>query len=156
MIHLAKKAKSIKEGTKIAAELITRGEAFTKFKEIVKAQGGDISFIDNPEKYKRPRYHSNITSDKPGYIENIDTYEIGMASVELGAGRQTKEDKIDYKAGIIFHLKTGDKVTKGDTIAEIYSDSEKGILSAEERIKLSVQISRRRPAGRKLIKKIIS
>lgn len=156
MIYLAGKADSLQAGTKIAESHVSNESAFEKFLEIVKAQGGDIAYIDNPEKYKRSGYHGNITSDKTGYVANIDTYEIGMASVELGAGRQTKEDKIDYKAGIIFYSKTGDKVTKGDTIAEIYSDSEKGILSAEKRIKLSVQISRRRPAGRKLIKKIIS
>ncbi len=155
MIYIAGKADSIQAGTKIAESYVSNGRALDKFIEIVKAQNGDITYIDNPEKYKKSRHHRNITSDKTGYVASIDTYEIGMASVELGAGRQTKEDKIDYKAGIIFHSKIGDKVGKGDSIAEIYSDSQKDILSAEERIKLSVKISRSRPAGIKLIKKTI-
>ena len=156
MIYLAEKAKSIIEGTKIAENLIRNGQAFGKFKDIVKAQGGDVTYIDHPEKYSSSLYSKRVTAEKTGYITEIDTYEIGMSSVELGAGRKAKEDKIDPKAGIIFRLKTGDKVKKGDIIAEIYSDSEKGIQSAEERIKNAVVIKQKRPSGKKLIKEIIT
>lgn len=153
MIYLAKKAKSIYEGTKIAESLVASGKAFEKFTDIVKAQGGDISHINNPEKYYRPKFHTKVITGKSGFITKIDTYEIGMSAVELGAGRMTKEDKIDYKAGIIFNLKTGDKVGKGDTIAELFGDSDQGIKSAKERINNAITIGDNKPSKLKLIKK---
>ncbi len=155
MIYLANKAASIEEGTKLSKQLIENGKAFDKFLEIVKAQGGDISFINNPGKYPSSKYHDKVFTEKHGYISKIDTYEIGMASLELGAGRKTKEDKIDPKAGIIFKVKIGTKVKKGDIISELYSDSKEGIKLAKERISNAVTISKSKPSGIKLIKKII-
>ncbi len=156
MIYLAKKAESIDEGTKTAETLVLNGKALAKFMDIVEAQGGDISLIHRPEKYQGSKHTERIVSKKSGYISEIDTYEIGMSAVELGAGRKSKEDKIDHKAGIIFKLKLGDKVKKGETIAEIFSDSGKGIDLAGRRILESITISRDKPAVLKLIKKTIS
>jgi pyrimidine-nucleoside phosphorylase len=156
MIHLGGIAKSIEEGAEVAADLIANGKALAKFREIVTAQGGNVAYIDNMGKYKRSKYHSRIASDKTGYIAKIDTHEIGMASVELGAGRKTKEDKIDHRAGIIFRLKSGNKVNKGDIIAEIYSDSRDGVLTAGERIKNAVFINRIKPTRKELVKAVIT
>ena len=156
MIYLAKKAASLEQGTKIAESLIQDGKALDKFKEMVKAQGGDISFISNPEKYPESTYKRKITSQKSGYISAMDTYEIGMSAIELGAGRKTKEDKIDHKAGIILNIKVGDKVQKGDLIAELFSDSGKGADLAGDRILKAISISKDKPAGLKLIKKMIT
>ena len=155
MIFLADKADSIDEGTKLSEQLIENGKAYDKFIEIVKAQGGDISFIKNPEKYPQSKYHEKVIAQKSGFISEIDTYEIGMSSVELGAGRKTKEDKIDPKAGIIFKVKIGTKVKKGETIAELFSDSKEKIKSAEKRIISAVKISQQKPVIPKLVKKII-
>jgi pyrimidine-nucleoside phosphorylase len=156
MIYLAKKAASLEEASKIAESLIQDGKALDKFKEMVKAQSGDISFISNPEKYPGSKYKRKITSQKSGYISVMDTYEIGMSAIELGAGRKTKEDKIDHKAGIIFRVKVGDNIKKGDPIAEIFSDSKKGIGLAGDRILNAVTIAKDKPAGLKLIKKMIT
>ena len=156
MIYLAKKAVSLEEGTKIAESLIQEGKALDKFKEMVKAQGGDISYISNPEKYPESKYKRKITSQKSGYISAMDTYEIGMSAIELGAGRKTKEDKIDHKAGIIFRVKVGDTIKKGDPIAEIFSESKKGTGLAGNRILNAVTIAKDKPAGLKLVKKIIT
>ena len=155
MIYLAGKTNSIDEGTKTAKEIILNGKAYSKFLEIVKAQGGDVSFINNPEKFPGSKFKSKILAEKSGYISEINTYEIGMASVELGAGRKTKEDKIDHKAGIIFKSKIGNKISKGDTIAELFSDSKEGISLAQKRISDAINIKNNKPAKTKLIKKII-
>ncbi len=111
MICLANKAEQIEKGQN-CKKLIQNGKAYDKFLEIVKAQGGDISYLNNPEKYPSSKFHDKVIAQKSGYISKIDTYEIGMASLELGAGRKTKEDKIDPKAGIIFKVKIGTKVKK--------------------------------------------
>lgn len=155
MIYLGKKAKSIQDGEKIASKKIENGEAFKKFVEIVKLQGGEINYIDNPDQYPKSIYIQKIKSVKRGYIEKINTYNIGMASLELGAGRKTKEDKIDPKAGIVLFKKIGDYVNKGDIICELHSDSKSKIKSAEDIILRSIKFSNTKPTLPKLIKKVI-
>ena len=156
MIYLAEKASSLEEGTKTAESLIAEGKALDKFKDMVKAQGGDISFIEKPESYPHSKHTKNIVSGKSGYISEINTYEIGMSAVELGAGRKTKDDKIDHKSGIIFNCKIGDTVTKGDLLARLFADSSDSIEVARQRILKSISITNEKPAALKLIKKIIS
>jgi len=156
MIYLGDKASSIKEGKEIAQEIISNGKAFDKFIEIVKLQGGDVSYLKNPEKYPESKYHEKIYSEKTGYVQNINTYEIGIASSELGAGRLTKEDIVDPKAGIIFYPKIGDKIKKGDIIAEIFTDKKETIDNTKKKILSSIKISKSKTRKTKLIKLIIT
>lgn len=156
MIYLGNKASSVEEGKEIAEEIILSGKAFSKFLEIVKLQGGNIFYLKNPDNYPKSKYHEKNYSDKNGYIQSIDTYEIGIASLELGAGRFTKEDKIDSKAGIIFYPKIGDKIKKGEIIAEIFTDRKESIDSAKKRILYSIKISKGKTKRSKLIKLIIT
>ena len=155
MIFLAGKSDSIDGGTKKAKELVRNRKAYEKFIDIVKAQGGDISYIHHPEKYPKSKFSEKIIADKSGFISQINTYEIGMASVELGAGRKTKEDKIDHKAGIIFNFKLGNKINRGDVIAELFSNTRTGIKLARERITNALTIQNSRSLKPKLIKKIV-
>ncbi len=155
MLLLGKKVKSLKQGIELSNEMIKSGKAFDKFIEIVKAQNGNVFYIKNPEKYPKSKYHHKIFSGKSGYAEKIDTYKIGIAALELGAGRKTKEDKIDPKAGIIFEVKLGNKIKKNDIIAEVFSDNKNGIETASKLISEAVSISKTKPAKTKLIKNII-
>ncbi len=155
MIFLAGKSKSISDGKKKAFEQIINGEAYSKFLEIVKLQGGKISFIENLEKYPKSKFSKKIISLKSGFVNKIDTYQIGMASLELGAGRKTKEDKIDPKAGIVFKIKIGQKITKKNEIAILYSDDKSKLKIAEEMILDSISFSKSKVSKPKLIKKIL-
>lgn len=155
LIFLGKKSKSLKEGELIAKQKIESNEAFNKFLEIVELQGGDTNYIKYPDRYSKSKYRSTLKSTKSGFIEKMDTYNIGMASLELGAGRKTKEDKIDPKAGIIFYVKIGDLVNKGEKICDLYSDSKAKIKIAEALINDSVLFSKSKVSSPKLIKKII-
>jgi len=155
MIYLGGKAASIKEGTEIAKEQINNGKAFDKFVEIVKLQGGDIGYILNPEKYPKSKFITKLKSNKSGYVKEIHTYKIGMAALELGAGRKTKTDKIDPKAGIVFKVKLGDKIKKGQSIAEMHSQSMDKINTAEKMILNAITYSKQKTTKPKLIKKII-
>jgi thymidine phosphorylase len=155
MIFLGGKAKTQKEGDIIAERQIKDGSAYKKFIEVVKEQGGDIHYINNPEKYPKSSYKRFIKSPLNGYLKSIDTFELGMAAVELGAGRLKKDDKIDPKAGIIFNYKIGDRINKENIIAELYSDSKKSILNVEEKIINMVEISEKKTNPPKLIKRII-
>ena len=141
MIYLGEKASSITEGIEIAETQIENGKAFEKFVEIIKLQGGETKYILHPDKYPKPKYNEIIRSGVDGYLSEINTFELGMASVELGAGRITKEDKIDHKAGIIFKYKLGDKIKKGDIIAELFSASPQKIKLAKGRFKNILKFS---------------
>jgi pyrimidine-nucleoside phosphorylase len=155
MIYLGKKAKTLKEGESIAKEKIINGEAFRKFLEIVKLQGGNVYYILNPDIYPKSKFIKKIRFTQSGYLNAMNTYQIGMASLELGAGRRTKEEKIDPKAGIILYKKTGDKVKSGEVFCELHSDSKIKIKVAEQIMLDSLKISLSRPVLPKLIKKII-
>lgn len=155
MIYLGKKAKSIQEGERLAKKLINNGKAFNKFLEIVELQGGEISYINSPDIYLKPEYSKKIHSRKNGFIKEMNTYRIGMASLELGAGRKIKDDIIDYKAGIVLYKKIGNSVGKDELICELYSDSKDKINSAEQMIVEALKFSRTKPKIPKLIKKII-
>jgi len=155
MIYLGGKAKSLEEGIKISQQLIDSGKAFDKFVEIVKLQKGDVSYILNPEKYPKAHYNEKLYSPKTGYIKSLDNFEIGMASLELGAGRRTKEDIIDPVAGIIFYPKIGTKVKKGEIIAEIMTNKKNKIAESKSRLISSIEFSGKKVSKVKLIKEII-
>lgn len=155
MIHLGGKAASVEEGIELANQLIISGKAFDVFLQQVKAQGGDTSFITNPEKAPVSKYRQSVVAGKAGYVSEIDTFELGMAAIELGAGRARKEDTIDFKAGIVFKKMIGDTVKKGEEIAIIETDRKAAIESVEKRILNAVAIGKEKVKRPKLIKKTL-
>lgn len=156
MIYLGKKAKSFDEGNEIAVRMIESGKAYDKFLQIVKLQGGDINYIENPGMYPPSKYSMKLKAKQNGYLKQIDNYQTGMAALELGAGRLTKNDKIDPKAGIVFNFKIGDYINKGEVIAELFTDKKSAISQAQKRIETSLSFSNQKVKKLKLIKKIIS
>jgi pyrimidine-nucleoside phosphorylase len=155
MVYLGNKASSIKEGAELAKEQIKNGKAFDKFLQIVKLQGGDTSFLIKPELYPKAKYSKKVSLNKSGFVKAIDNYRVGMASLELGAGRKTKEDIIDPTAGIIFNVKIGDGLKNDNVIAYIHSSSLSKIRKAEQILKRAIDISKSKVLKPKLIKKII-
>ena len=156
MIHLGDKAKSIPEGIEIAKKMIESGKAFDKFLEIVKLQGGDVSFIKKPELYPKSKIREDIYAGKDGYVKEINSFELGIASIELGAGRFVMEDKIDPKAGIIFYPKIGQKVKKGELIAEIFTNKKDAVNHAKKKITDAVKISNKKIPPVKVIKSMVT
>ncbi|MFA8343397.1 MAG: thymidine phosphorylase [Rhodothermaceae bacterium] len=155
MICLGGKAKSLEEGIEISKEMISSGKAFEKFVQMVKLQGGDVSVLENPDSYPSSKFRMEIEADESGYLKSIDNYEVGMAALELGAGRATKEDIIDPKAGIIFYPKIGDKIEKGDLICELFTDKKSVLEATKVRIAKSIELSDTKIRKPKLIKEII-
>jgi len=155
MIYLGKKSRSLDEGIEKAIGILKSGKAFDKFVEIVDAQNGKTDFIIHPEKYPKSKYKEIIKSNSAGYLSEVNTYELGMAAIDLGAGRKTKDDKIDSKAGIIFNYKIGDTINKGVALAELFSDSKSGMENAKKRVSNAFKISKSKPKKLNLIKEII-
>lgn len=124
MVVLAQKAQSLEEARQMLEEAIQSGKALEKFKTFISHQGGDSSIVDNPDKLPHARYQIHFQAKKDGVITKMIANEIGVASMMLGAGRQTKEDKIDLGVGIVLNKKVGDSVKQGDNILTIHSNKE--------------------------------
>ncbi len=114
-------------------ESIASGKALEKFREFVRAQGGDDSFVDDPSVLKQPLYSRDIAAPEAGYLTRCNASEVGNVSCILGAGRITKKDKIDSSAGIRVYKKLGDHVDAGEVMATLYTDKESILDEAEKR-----------------------
>lgn len=122
MMKLAGKGDDIEQNKKMIMENINNKKALNKFKELIKNQDGDVSYIEDTSKFEKAKYIIPIRSEKMGYIKSMDNEKIGYISSSLGAGRLKKEDKINDKVGIIINKKIGDKVNVGDVLGFIHSD----------------------------------
>lgn len=111
------------ECMKKVKRVIADGSALEKLKLMVERQGGDGSYIENPDQFEKAIYQHEIIANNSGYIGKMNTEECGKAAVLLGAGREVKDDPIDMTAGIQFNKKTGDAVKQGDIVAIAYSSS---------------------------------
>ena len=112
--------------------------------------------MKNPSKYPKSKFSEKIILNKSGYVKSIDNYEIGMAALELGAGRMKTEDKIEPKAGVIFNVKIGDRITKNSVVAELFTDDKTKIDGAKRRIENAIKLSKDKINKVKLIKAQIS
>ena len=115
-------AKTFEEGRKMLENCIRDGSAFNKFVEMVKAQGGDIEYILHPEKFQLAKNIIPIYAKEDGYVKDINALEIGIASMQLGGGRETLDDVIDMAAGIMLEKKVGDTVNKGDVLCYLHTN----------------------------------
>jgi pyrimidine-nucleoside phosphorylase len=122
MLVQAKCADSFEEADKMLHQAIENGAAFEKFCQMVEAQGGDVSYIRHPEKFEVAKNLIEIRSKEEGYVKTLDALDIGVASMKLGGGRETLEDKIDMSAGIILNKKVGDYVKKGELLCTLHTN----------------------------------
>lgn len=132
MISLAGLGDDLLENKEKMLESIRSGLAIKKFKEMVKNQGGDISYIENPKKFKSAKYILEVESDRNGIVKELNAEDIGRVACFLGAGRIKKDDKIDMASGIILNKKVHDYVEEGDCLCEVHCDDEK---KAKEAVK---------------------
>ncbi len=119
------------------------GEALDKLVELVKAQGGDASFILNPEKFVKASQVLPLVAKEDGYIDSMVTIDIGLAAAFLGAGRETVDGIIDPAVGIVFKKKIGDYVRKGDVILEVHAN-QKGVQEAMQTLEKSIKIGQQK------------
>jgi pyrimidine-nucleoside phosphorylase len=133
MIKAAKKGDNIQENKEKMLEAVKSGKALEKFKELVEHQGGDTSYIDDTNKFEKAPFIMPVLAIEDGFVEKLDAKIIGEITLELGAGRKTKEDKIDYRVGITLQKKVADEVKTGDVLAYIHAaDSDKATEAVEE------------------------
>lgn len=134
MIKLAGINESIEENKKMILENIENKKAYNKFKELVANQGGDISYIEDVNKFEKAKYIIEVKSISNGYIKEINAKKVGELSGKLGAGRMKKEDKIDQTVGIVLSKKVSDKIEKGEILATIYANNKLLGKEAEDQL----------------------
>ena len=134
-IKLAGKGNNLEENKLKMMGNIQNGRALAKFKELVQNQGGDVSYIEDTNKFKKAKYILPVKLEKEGVIKELDAEKIGKISVDLGAGRIRKEDRIEQETGIVLNKKINDKVEKEDIVAYIHANDEEKAKEAVEKLK---------------------
>ncbi len=125
-------------------------------KEFVAAQGGNIAVIEDPSKLPQASHIIEVKAEKAGYLESVQSDEVGISAMMLGAGRATKDDVLDMSAGIVLNKKVGDKVDAGETIATLYTCDEAKIAPAQERFLNALTFTDHEIQARQLIKAIVT
>jgi pyrimidine-nucleoside phosphorylase len=134
MLWLANKTQSVNEAREMVVEARESGRAFTKFRQLVLAQGGDVAQVDDVSKLPQARYVQPLLAPRSGYVAGMDTAEIGWVVVRLGGGRLTKEDDIDHAVGLLLPVKIGQKVEAGAEIGVIHANDEMKLAQARQEI----------------------
>ena len=150
MLYLAGKG-SIEECIHLANRAIEDGSAYNKFIEMVEAQGGDSNVIKDVDKFEKSKYSFEVKSEYSGYINSMDTESLGIASVMLGAGRETKDSIIDFSAGIIINKKYGEYIEAGEVLATMYANDESLFEAAAKKYLEAIKIKDIRPEIKPLI-----
>ena len=124
MVVLAERANTLEEARQLLNEAIENGSALDKFKTFLENQGGDASVVNLPELLPTAEYQIDYKAKSSGVVSELIANEIGVASMMLGAGRQTKDDDIDLSVGIVLNKKVGDNVNEGESLLTIHSNRE--------------------------------
>ena len=156
MLILGGAAKDFDEGLMRVRESIQSGKALDKFKQFVAAQGGDTKYIDHPELFEQADIIEEIRSEQDGFVGSIDAQEMGICSLILGGGRETKESVIDPTVGLVFSKKVADPVKKGDVLATIYGNDEEKVKRAVLHFKENYHIIEEKPTKPIMIREVLS
>ncbi len=133
IIKLSGNGDNLEENKLKILENVKNGKAYNKFLELVEKHGGDISYIENMEKLPKAKYIIPVLSKNDGYVSALDALTVGKISVNLGAGRIKKDDKIDSTVGIVLAKKIGDRVKDNEILAYIHANDEvKGQKAVED------------------------
>ena len=124
MLEQAHIVASAEEGEKRIQEAIDNGSGFEKLCALFEAQGGDVSYIREPERFPVAKHIVEIVAEESGYVRRIDSLSIGVSAMKLGAGREKMSDTIDMSAGILLKKKVGDRVEKGEVLALCHTNKE--------------------------------
>ena len=155
MLVAGKAAENEEQAEKMLREVIENGKALEKLAQFIQSQGGDVSYVYEPEKFDQASIIEDVIASESGYICTINCEEIGNCSLVLGGGRETKESDIDLAVGLILKKKKGDYVKKGDVLAQIYGNDRVKTDSAKERFLKAFTFSDKEPEQTAFIKGIV-
>lgn len=134
LIMLGEGATTLTKARQKAEATLKDGSALERFRRLVTAQGGDVSYVDDPNKFSKAEHIEEVTSPRSGYLKAINAQIVGEASVDLGGGRAKKGDPIDHAVGIVIYHKVGDRVAKGEPLFTLHANDKAKLETARERI----------------------
>ncbi len=155
MLRLGNIETDVEQGKAKLQAILKDGSALAKLRELVVLQGGDPKVIDNSELFTISPLTHEVNATKEGYVYELNAEGVGVSSLLTGAGRHTKDDALDYGAGIILKKKMGDYVKVGDVLATLYSSDEAKFEKAEEELQKAYSIQSQKPEKSPIIHKII-
>lgn len=134
MLVLGEKAKDLEIARKMSEATIADGSAFAKFRALIIAQGGDVSYVDDPEKLPKAKLIETVNAPRNGSLSQIHARLVGEAAVALGAGRAKKGDPVDHAVGFIIHHKVGDNIKVGEPLFTIHANDPDLLAQAREEV----------------------
>ncbi|MDE6892338.1 MAG: pyrimidine-nucleoside phosphorylase [Lachnospiraceae bacterium] len=151
MLLMGGKARTEDEGREMLKRAISSGEALSKLAQFVKAQGGSEKMVYEPALLPKAKRQEPVLAEEEGYVEKIVCDEVGICSLMLGGGRETKESVIDLSVGIVLEKKVGDKVNAGDVLAWLHANDSEKLKAAKERLLSAYTIGKNKKDGGKVI-----
>ena len=130
MLALGEVAADEQAGRALAEQSLADGSALAKFRQLVGAQGGDVSYVDDPAKLPRAALVEVVNAPRSGSLSQVQARSVGEASVALGAGRAQKGDPVDHAVGFVIHHKVGDRVEKGEPLFTVHASDQKRLDAA--------------------------
>lgn len=155
MLMAGGKADDEKTAVRLLKQAIEDGSALRKLAEFVEAQGGDSETVYHPERLPKAAIQRPVPAPEEGFVSHMECDEIGICSLILGGGRETKESKIDLSVGLVLQKKTGDHVKKGEPLAIIHANDENKAAEAEKRFLQACVIRGQAPVKTPFIKAVI-
>lgn len=141
MLALGGQAQDAVQGRALVEQVIESGAAWQKFRQMVIAQGGDVRYLDEPQRFPTAGIVRVSTAPASGYLARVKTDEIGMATVGLGGGRLQKGDPVDHAVGLMLHLKVGEWITAGEPLFTVHANDEARCAEAERRVLAALTFS---------------
>jgi pyrimidine-nucleoside phosphorylase len=141
MLQLGGTVATPEDGRARAAEAIADGAAWEKFRQLVEAQGGDVRYVDEPDRLPQARQIETVTSQQAGYLASVQAAEIGMAVVNLGGGREEKGASIDHSVGVVMHVEVGDEISPEQPLFTVHADDATTCDAAIARVRGALSFS---------------
>jgi pyrimidine-nucleoside phosphorylase len=138
MLVISEMAEDEEQAHRKAQQALDGGDAFKRFRALVSAQGGDVSYVDNPQRLPKAEFTETYYAGSSGWINQAHARIIGETASTLGAGRFKKDDQIDHAVGILVHVKVGDKVEPGSSLYTVHASSKESLEDAVQSLKIAV------------------
>src|SRR5690606_34365322 len=151
MLLLAELATDPTDARDKLVRALKSGAALDKAREITANQGGDVRCIDDPDRLPRAAVVAQVEAPADGWVNAIDSLVLGLVTMELGAGRRRREDRIDPSVGLVLRVKVGSRVHEGDPLCEIHAANPQSLAAVVDRVRAAFSISPRPPRLRPLI-----
>ena len=155
MLFLAGKCECVDEGKKLLTNALESGKGLEKLREMIKAQGGNSDVCNDTKLLPQAKIKLDVLAEQDGFIGSMDTIRLGYAVQSLGAGRQKKDDVIDYAVGYVLHKRVGDQIKEGESIASIFADDMNKAENTRKEILASIPVVSEQPEKTKLIYAIV-